>query len=269
VPRRLCAALLAALAFGWTDAAAAPGDPPPAADASIEQQETDARAKASDEMANLARFCTSKAAIDEARRAYGNALELNARNAAAVSELDKLKAKKNAPRAGVADLVADRRGKSLATCVELLSPVVLACNRAGRSADLDRIVTLLRGMDAPVANLDVAFFEPYLTWHSKKEVEILQSGGECVDGAWLDAAKVAELDRAHASWSDPWSVSDDVHEVRTTQSLRIARQALIRIAAARSVFLSYFQGQWDLRPAPVKLRVFVTGNHEELDGRAA
>jgi hypothetical protein len=263
---------LVVLAFGGV-ARTDPPPPPtaPAADA-LAQKETTARGKAADEMAALAKSCASYSAYDDARQAYAKAIALNPQNAAFTAELAKLKGKKNAPQKGALAQIGDRRTKSLAKCADLLAPVAAAYAQADRSNDLARLVALMRAQalpaEAALSKLDIVFYEPYLDWRTKKDVERLDAGWEYVDGAWADPKKVAAMNLAHAQWSEPWAIADEVHEVRTTQPLRTARQVLARVGAFRRFFLDYFAGEWDLQTPTVKLPVIVTGTRAELDERA-
>lgn len=254
-------------------AAPAPGAPGPAPAAeALAKQESAARTKAGDEMAGLARFCASASAYDDARRAWAKALAFAPDSKLFRSELDKIKGKKNAPSKGILPQIADRRQKGLVKCADLLGPVASAYLKAERSDDLARLVALMRAQELPaeatLGKLGVVFFEPYLDWRSKKDVERLDAGEEYVDGAWVTSARVAELNAEHADWSNPWVLDDEMHEVRTTQPLRTARRVMAHVTAYRKFFLSYFTGEWDLTPPDVKLPVIVTGTRAEMDERA-
>jgi hypothetical protein len=256
-------------ATGAPDNATAPAQAPDA----IAKQESAARAKAGDEMASLARFCATTYSYDDARQAWAKALAMTPANKLFRSELEKLKGRKSTPPKTAAPQIAERRKKGLAKCSDLLGPVVGAYLQAGRSDDLARVVSLMRAQELPVettlTKLGIVFFEPYLDWRSKQDVDRLNAGEEYVDGQWLPKARVAELDAAHTDWSDPWVVGDEVHEVRTTLPLRTARRVLAHVAAYRRFFLSYFTGEWDLQPPKVKLPVIVTGTRAEMEERAA
>jgi hypothetical protein len=266
------AVLLLALAAAAiaTPASGAPGAAQ-AADA-LAKQETAARAKAGDEMAGLARLSASLSAYDDARRAWSKALAFAPENKLFRSELDKLKGRKSAPSKGALTQIADRRQKGLVKCADLLGPVVSAYLKAERTDDLARVVALMRAQELPaeatLGKLGVVFFEPYLDWRSQKDVARLDAGDEYVDGAWVPAARVAEMNAEHADWSNPWVISDEVHEVRTTQPLRTARRVMAHVAAYRRFFVGYFTGEWDLTPPDVKLPVIVTGTRAEMDERA-
>jgi hypothetical protein len=119
-----------------------------------------------------------------------------------------------------------------------------------------------------LTRLNLAYFAPYLRWTSGTEVALLERGGEVHEGANLEPDAVAALDRRHSSWSDPWVISDDVHEVRTTMPLRIANQILHFVAAYRRHFLERFGPMWDLKaPTTGKLPLIVTRTQAELRER--
>lgn len=272
MPRNRLVALLVALAFaGAGDVAARPDDatPPVAAapptDAELLALENDARAKAAAEFVDAAKFCEKKSAYDEAKRLYDKAVLLGPDDKTLAANLNRLKDRKDLHSRLVEPQIEERRTKALTKCNELLSPVALGQARANHPDELERIQILLRAVGAPQAQLDIAFFTPYLQLFPKKDVERLNAGWESVDGAWCEPAKVAELDKAHANWDDPWSVSDDFIEVKTNQSLRVARTALANLAQTRRVFLAYFNGDWDLRPPTAKLRVIITDTRADLD----
>jgi len=267
--RNVALAALACLC-GTSPASASPDSPVPEA---LAKQESAARAKAGDEMASLARFCATTYSYDDARQAWAKSLAFVPDNKLFRSELGRLKSKKSTPQKSAAAAITDRRKKGLVKCADLLAPVVGAYLQAGRSDDLARLVALMRAQELPVdttlAKFEIVFFEPYLDWRTKKDVARLEAGEEYVDGAWLGKEKVAELDAAHAQWSDPWIVADDVHEVRTTQPLRTARRLLAHVAAYRRFFLGYFTGEWDLQLPTVKLPVLLTATRAEMEERAA
>ena len=253
-----------------TPAAGAP-DPARTAEA-LAKQETVARTKAGDEMASLAHFCATTYSYDDARKAWAKALAFAPGNKLFRSELDKLKSKKSTPTKSAAPAIAERRKKGLVKCADLMGPVVNSYLAAERTDDLARIVALMRAQELPVeatlAKHEIVFFEPYLDWRTKKDVARLTDGGEYVDGAWLPKEKVEELNAAHAQWSDPWVLADDVHEVRTTLPLRTARRVLAHVGAFRRFFLGYFTGEWDLAVPAVKLPVLVTATRAEMEERS-
>ena len=117
---------------------------------------------------------------------------------------------------------------------------------------------------AALAALDLVYFADYYSWVSKREAELLASGGEVHQGKSLDAATVARLDREHSTWSNPWVISDEVHEVRTTVSLRQAKQILAYVGAYRRYFLERFGDVWELKAPKGKLPVIVTETQRDL-----
>lgn len=268
MPRVRSAVVLVGLALGFAGSGVARSDdPPPAAADAIRQQEADARAKSAAEMTDLAKFCERRSSFDDARKAAAASLRFSPDDAALKAEAARLETKKGTPRPIAAGQIAAQRAKNLAKCTELLAPVALAYAEAQRTDDLGRVLALLRSVGAPAPKLDIAFFEPYLEWHSKKDIDLLQAGSEYVDGAWIDAAKLAEMNAAHADWANPWIAADDATEVRTTISLRVARQTLAHASATRRVFLRYFAGEWDLVPPAAKLRINVMATRGDLDAR--
>ncbi len=249
-------------------AAPTPGPTPPAAADALRRKEDEARVKSAADFVELAKFCASKSAYDDARKAYENALALTPDAADLRAASDKLKGRKSSPWSGILPQIEDRRGKCLGRCAEFMAPVASAYAAADRGDDVERVAGLLRVVGAPPAALDVAWFAPYFEWRSKKDVEKLEAGGELVDGVWLEPAQVAEQNAAHAAWENPWVVSDDACEVRTTQPLRLARQTLRRAAKVRAVELRYFAGEWDLRLPATKLRVFLDDTQNDVFQRS-
>jgi hypothetical protein len=244
----------------------APSAPPaPPTDAELLAQENDARAKAAAEIADVAKFCEKKSAYDEAKKLYDKAVVLAPDDKTFPADLTRLKNKKDLHSKLVEPQIEDHRAKALNDCTAFLSPVALAQAKANHPDDLERIQMLLRAVGAPPAVLDIAFFAPYLQLLPKKDVEHLTQGWELVDGAWDEPAKVAELDKAHATWDAPWIVSDEFIEVTTNQPLRVARTALAQLERTRRVFLAYFKGEWDLRPPAAKLRVMITDTRSDFD----
>jgi hypothetical protein len=264
-------AFASSLAFCVLVGGAARADDPPASP--LSPKEIAARQKAADELAAFAKSCAMYSAWDDARQAYAKAIALSPPGAGdpLKAEAEKLKDKTGAPAAGAAAGVADRKTKCLAKCADLLAPAAAAYAQADQAADLARVIGLMKGqglpLEAPLTKAGVVQFAPYLTWHKKQDAEKLEKGWEVIDGAWTDPAKLVELNAAHAAWTAPWIVADDVHEVRTTMPLRTARQVLARVAAFRRFFLDYFAGEWDLQTPSVKLPIILTQTQAELGAR--
>lgn len=117
---------------------------------------------------------------------------------------------------------------------------------------------------AALALMDLVRFESYYKLVSRTEAELLNSGGERFKGKDLSAAEVSKLDREHSTWANPWIVSDDVHEVRTTLPLRKARRMLAYVGAYRRYFLKRFGSTWEFQAPKGKLPVIVTATQAEL-----
>ena len=118
---------------------------------------------------------------------------------------------------------------------------------------------------AALARLDLVYFAPYYAWVSRAEAAVLNAGGERHEGKLLDAAAVATLDAQHASFANPWVLSDEVHEVRTSVGLRDAKRILAYVSAYRSYFLQRFGQAWDFQAPKGKLPVIVTRTQAELE----
>jgi hypothetical protein len=267
------ACLAAASLLSGAPAKAAPDGPvaPAASRAELRQKEDAARLEASKELGRLAAFDALKSAFDDARRDYGRALAFAPKDAALAAELEKIKGRASSVQTADADVIAQRRAAALAKCAELLEPAATAYAAGDLTDELGALLALLREQDVPVdglvKKLDLVVFEPYLDLRTKSAVAKLEAGWEYVDGEWQEPTKVAELDKAHSTWKSPWVFSDEFHEVRTNLPRRTGRQMLAQVAAYRRFFLSYFAGEWDLRPPAVKLPIIVTRTWEELEER--
>jgi hypothetical protein len=241
----------------------------------LQQSEEQARTKAADEIAAVARFALSVNAAHEARSIYSVAITLAPRDEKVKGELEELKKRKkksDPPKEGLAQ-IADRRTKALAKSTEILTPVVAAYADADRSDDLARLVATMSAAGMPIDTLvtkyELAWYEPYLDWRRKKDVERLDAGWEVVDGAWCDPEKVKKLNSSHTNWKSAWQVSDDIHEVRTILPLRQARQVLATVASFRNFLIGYLAGEVDLRAPTVKLPIVLTATHAEMAERMA
>lgn len=241
--------------------------------AALRRIEDACRAKAADEIARLARYCALTNAYDDARRDYAKALAFVAGSKSIKTELAAIKGRTAKPSKPVIAGIADRRKKALAKCAEHLTPAVAAWAKADRSDELAALLSLMRAQGVPVddllAKFEIEVYEPYLDWRTKTAIAKLDAGWEYVDGAWLDPAKVAEMDAAHSTWAKHWVFADDVHEVRTTLPQRMAKQVLAHVGAYRRFFLDYFTGEWDLVAPKVKLPVIVTQTRAEMEARTA
>jgi hypothetical protein len=122
---------------------------------------------------------------------------------------------------------------------------------------------------AALKTLNLVRFEPYYKLVSQTENKLLKSGGERLGGKDLSPTRVRTLNTQHANWSNPWVISDEVHEVRTTLPLRKARRILAYVSAYRRYFLQRFGDVWDLKAPTGKLPVIVTATQAELKEQMA
>jgi len=150
---------------------------------------------------------------------------------------------------------------SLALAEAALSVKAAAPERYQRYLEL-----LRRNYPSEAANalLGIAFYEPLKRWVSREEAAVLRAGGDYYRGELLPPERVAELNRQHATWEDPWVLSDEVHELRTTVPLRQANQILGFISAYRAYVLERFGDGWAFQAPRGKLPVIVTRTRAEL-----
>jgi hypothetical protein len=236
----------------------------------VAKQEAKVREQCADDLIGLSRFCAKAKAIDAARDQLERGLAVAPESKKLKDEQKKLEGKTGEPAPGFAEAFAKERAKVDERCALRLADLAVLAQKEKQDDAFERAVSVIRDsfpVDKALARTGVAWFEPYLKWVKRAEADKLAAGGEEVDGSWLDKGAVAELDRKHASWQDPWVISDEVHEVRTTMSLRTARTILAQVAAFRAFFLKQFQPAWDLQPPKGKLPVIVTATQVELKER--
>lgn len=223
------------------------------------------------ELLDLAKFAAKgndqAAAVEALRLAIAVAPE----SGKPQQELEKLEKKplKGTPKAGFADKLATQRADAHREAALALADAALATEQ-GAPDRYQRYLALIQTrlpVQEALTRLNLAYFAPYLRWTSATEVALLERGGELHEGQPLEPEAVTALDRRHSSWSDPWVVSDDVHEVRTTMPLRTAKQILAFVAAYRSHFLERFGPLWDLKAPSGKLPLIVTRTQAELRER--
>lgn len=221
-------------------------------------------------LASLAKFAARGKDFDAAEEELRLGLAVSPDAKKLTRELErtrKLGAKnKRSPKDGFDAKLAERRDEAHAAVAMALVDAALAVEQEHPTRYqryLELIQTRFPSQEALDA-LDLVYFEPYFRWVSGTEAELLSAGGELHEGEWLDADAVAALDRQHASWTHPWVISDEVHEVRTTLPLRKAKQILAYVAAYRTYFLDRFGSLWDLQTPTGKLPVIVTRTQAEL-----
>lgn len=262
--KRLLAGCLAALAL----AVVARAEEPPAA---LLKQEERTHKRVVGELLRLAKYCATYRDYDSARAELGKALAILPAYDKLQKELDKYAGKESDPKDGFAERREERRAKAYAKCVQLLGKLAATWDRKGFPERFDACVALVRDhfpSDEAFRDMGLVYFRPYLQWVKASVEEKLRRGGELYEGRWLSPAEVATLDAEHATWKNPWIISDDVHEVRTTLPLRTARRLLAHVSTYRAFFLRTFAGSWDLQPPKGKLPVIVTETQADLVERA-
>lgn len=228
-----------------------------------------ARKKAAAAVLALAKELAGVSAFEAARAELRRAIRLDPETATkTLGEIARLAGKPDKVAAGVD--VAARVKKSHDACGAELAKVADAASRADRSLDAARVATLLHvefADSAAAAASTAKWFAPWALFVEQKDVLRLEAGGEFVDGKWLAPDSVKAQDAKHADWDDPWVVSDGVHEVRTTQPLRVASAILHRAAAYREMFTGEFAGEWDLAPPAGLLPIIVAKTRTEMEER--
>lgn len=236
----------------------------------VAKKEAQVREQIADDLLALSRLAAKAKAFDHAREELERGLAVAPGSKKLKDEQKKLEGKSADAPAGFAEAFAKERLKTDEKCAMRLADLAQLAEKEKQDEAFERAVSLIRDsfpVDKALAKTGVAWFEPYLKWVKRADADKLAAGGEEVDGKWLDKGAVAELDRKHASWQDPWVVADDVHEVRTAMSLRTARTILAQVGAFRAYFLGRFQGSWDLKTPEGKLPVIVTATQAELKER--
>jgi hypothetical protein len=130
------------------------------------------------------------------------------------------------------------------------------------------------GSEAAVAATGAVYFEPYRRWYNPADGKRLLDGGEKGtevhpqdDTKWLDAKEVKALDDQHSTWSNPWVLADDVHELHTTMPVRTAKTLLLHVGEYRDMFVKYVADGWELRKPEGKLPIFVTATQKDFRDR--
>lgn len=245
--------------------AAQTGDVPPA----LIKKETDARKRVATELFKLARFCGSGKDYSDARAELRKALVFHPGYEAATKELKRIADHEDKMRVSFRSRYESRRTGVYRSSAQRLAKVALLFHKKGhalRYEDLAKLCAVHFGRDVVGKHFHAVWFKPYRTWVHPADAKNLRAGAERIDGRWLNRAEVEKLNEQHSTWEDPWKLSDDVHEVRTTLPLRSARHILGHVAAFREFLLGALSG-WDLRPPEGKLPVIVTRTQAEMQAQ--
>lgn len=233
-----------------------------------EAAEKAALKKVEKELLDLGKFAAKGNDGAAAEAALRLALEVLPESEKVRAELEKLEKKppRGAPKEGFAEKLAERRAAAHREAALALADAALATEATApeRYARYVRLIQERLPEQEALTRLDLVYFAPYLRWVSGTEAKLLQAGGEVMGDRHVEADAVAALDRQHATWSDPWVVGDDVHEVRTTMPLRTANQILAFVGAYRRHFLERFGGAWGLKAPAGKLPIVLTRTQAEL-----
>jgi hypothetical protein len=266
---------------------APPASPPPSAPASasgalapvprdappppptLNEDESQAVAYCATQLLELARFCSRNKAYREARSELETALALAPDDKACQKELDDLGDLASGATKYFRENYEHERSNAHARAALRLSDLALGFKKAGNQGRSQRWVDAIQEhfpgetTEKALRRLGLVYFEPYLLWTEPTDAKRYEAGCELVEGEWKDAANVATLNARHATWSDPWVVSDGVYELRTTVSLRLARRVLAQASAYRTFFLGQLGRVWDLRAPAGKLPIILARNQQD------
>jgi hypothetical protein len=238
--------------------------------AALRKQQDAAEAKCAAELVKCAKALAAMKAFDEARDELRTAMVIAPQDAVCRKEYAKLLAAKGDTPDAVTQKVAGARTPVHASCVTTLVPVLTAWDKAGRPEEFARLATAavacFEHPDALKA-FELTWYEPYLVWAMKADIDRWEKGDEFVDGAWLDAEKVKALDAKHAAWAAPWAVGDGIHEVRTVMPLRAAKRVLAYVRAYRQFVIDYFAGEWEWKQSKGVLPIYLTETQADYQAR--
>jgi hypothetical protein len=221
------------------------------------------------ELLKLAKFAAKGKDFAAAKDELKRGLEISSDSSKLKKELGKVEKKaaksKKGPKESFAEKLEEKRTEAHAAVAMALANAALATETEAPeryTGYLELIQTRYPSKEA-LAALNLVYFKPYFRWVSGTEAKILESGGDRLGDKLLKPEEVAGLNGQHSDWDNPWILTDGVHELRTTVSLRQANQILYYVTAYRKYFLARFSS-WDLRAPKGKLPIIVTKTQAEL-----
>jgi hypothetical protein len=185
------------------------------------------------------------------------------------SKQSKRKRKAKGPKASFLTKLAKKRAEAHETVALALADAALAIESESHER-YQRYVNLIQHRfksKAALAKLDLVYFADYYAYVSKAEAKVLAEGGERYQGKLLSKSEVEALNAQHSTWSSPWILSDEVHEIRTTVGLREAKRTLAYVAAYRTYFLQRFGDVWEFQAPKGKLPVILTKTQADLEAQ--
>jgi hypothetical protein len=242
-----------------------------AATADVQKKETFTENQVAAELAKLATWCVAQNGPDDARRVLELGLQIYPENKALKKQKDEVKDAKQAPSKKYRDELKKKEHDAYEKCAKMIADLVVFAGDKGIwdhfEERVEAIAMKLGCEDAlvpPKKGAIAVWFEPYRKWFNGADAKKLEAGGERIDGKWLSANEVAKLDEQHSKWSDPWVISDEVHEIKTTMHYRIAQQLLVHVGAYREMFIRYVSDGWELRKPEGKLPIVVTETQDDF-----
>lgn len=262
----LICGLVAAWWLGGHGVAAQRGELPRGLSKAIES----ARTKAASELVSLARRSESAKAYGAARADLKRALAIAPTHKKARTRFSAIEKKEPAPRRGFEKALQSRRRAAYKKAAKRLGTVAKKLHKAGHRAQYEALAQLVHsqlGADSLSAGFGAAWFAPFRAWVHPADLKRLKSGDVFHDGKWHSKKEQVALNKAHATWENPWVIDDGVHQLRTTLPLRQAKHLLGHIGAFRAFLLASFAGEWDLRAPKGLLPVIVTETQADLADR--
>jgi hypothetical protein len=237
----------------------------------LSASEKKAITKISEEILKLAEYCAMKRNFTEARGQLTLGLGFDPDAAKLLEARKKYADQADKPPRDFLKTFAVERGRRYADCAKAVAALVKDCDKAGDLDKfelwIDRLATVFPDENS-LKSTQAVYFEPYRKWYRKVDHDKLAAGGEQIDGKWLDKKAIDKLDQQHATWNDPWKLSDEIHEIQTNAPYRKAKQLMIHVSSFRSFFLKKFSTDWDLRaPTSGKLEVICTVTQKEFEAR--
>lgn len=231
------------------------------------KKEEAALASAADELLKLVRACESAKAMKDARVELDLALVITPDAKKLKDEITKLAGKDDKPAPAWAAKFEKDRKKAHEKCAGTLADQALSWQKAKDDEHWKRLCRLIHDAfpecEKQLEKAGLKWFEPYMDLFPANQIGTLEQGGDEVDGKWLDKNAVEAQNKKHSSWSDPWVIADDVHELKTTLPLRTAKRTLAHVGIYTKFFLAQFQGKWDLKSPSGKLPVILTETQAE------
>ena len=235
--------------------------------ARLRKAEASARRDSGKELMKLARFCVRRKCYDEARAELERAIALDPDGKSQRRELDKLKKSGNRDDAAVIAEIGERRDKVLRNCAKKLGRAAIAHSDAGLKESYSRILALFKKhfKEGPwLAEFDLTFLDPPGRWIRTGDAERYKSGWRFINDEFLSPQRIAKLDEDHAVLTNPWVMSDGVHELHSNLGYLETEKLLDKITSFRKLLVAEVADGWELKAPNAVMPVYVTRNFDDL-----